>query len=108
MIHSTCANPWRRAHHLLAAVATILGAQGLPAQGARPQAPGAAQAAPVQATIGCRECKKPLTDPFDQAIGTCEDCRAKLDRGSQAATAVTNSAPGKDKNAHVGRTPNDA
>jgi S-formylglutathione hydrolase FrmB len=33
MIHSTIAHPWRRTHNLLAAVATILGARGLPAQG---------------------------------------------------------------------------
>jgi hypothetical protein len=33
MMHSTRAHPWRRAHNLLAAVATILGARGLPAQG---------------------------------------------------------------------------
>jgi len=33
MIHSTSAHRWRRAHNLLAAVATIFGARGLPAQG---------------------------------------------------------------------------
>ena len=33
MIHSTSTHPWRRAHTLLAAVATIFGARGLPAQG---------------------------------------------------------------------------
>src|SRR5215471_7866920 len=33
MIHSTNVRPWRHAHSLLAAVATILGARGLPAQG---------------------------------------------------------------------------
>jgi tetratricopeptide (TPR) repeat protein len=38
---------------------------------------------------GCRECKKPLPDPFDQAIGTCEDCRSKQDRAAQASTGAT-------------------
>lgn len=61
---------------------------GVPA--ARPQAP----AAQPQSHAGCRECKKPLTDPFDQAIGTCEDCRQKLERPPQAQveTAVMSTA----------------
>jgi tetratricopeptide (TPR) repeat protein len=54
----------------------------------RPQA-AAAQA--QAATVGCRVCNKPLTDPFDQAIGTCEECRQKLERSAQTETAVTNS-----------------
>jgi tetratricopeptide (TPR) repeat protein len=57
------------------------------------QQPAGAQA---QAHVGCRECKKPLTDPFDQAIGTCEDCRQKLEQPArnqaQVATAVMNTA----------------
>jgi len=61
---------------------------GMPA--VRPQA----AAAQPQAHVGCRECKKPLTDPFDQAIGTCENCRQKLDRPPQAQveTAVMSTA----------------
>ncbi len=31
--------------------------------------------AEVQAVVKCKVCGKPLTDPFDQAIGTCDDCR---------------------------------
>jgi tetratricopeptide (TPR) repeat protein len=64
----------------------------MPAATPRPQAPAAAAAPQAQAPVGCRECNKPLTDPFDQAIGTCEDCRKKLERSSQTATAVTNTA----------------
>ncbi|MBN1209348.1 MAG: zinc-ribbon domain-containing protein [Myxococcaceae bacterium] len=51
--------------------------------GAQPAAP------PVQAPPGCRECNKPLPDPFDQAIGTCEDCRQKQDHASQASSGAT-------------------
>ncbi|MFT3837168.1 MAG: tetratricopeptide repeat protein [Myxococcaceae bacterium] len=29
----------------------------------------------VAAVVKCKSCGKPLTDPFDQAIGTCDDCR---------------------------------
>ncbi|WP_224245156.1 tetratricopeptide repeat protein [Hyalangium gracile] len=58
-------------------------------------APGAAAAAgaPVQAPVACRECNKPLTDPFDQAIGTCEECRQKQDGALPPLTAVTQSSP---------------
>ncbi|MDY7224872.1 tetratricopeptide repeat protein [Hyalangium rubrum] len=65
-----------------AGAAAAPGAPATAAPGARPQSTPAA-------TVGCRECNKPLTDPFDQAIGTCEDCRQKVERASQAATAVT-------------------
>lgn len=36
---------------------------------------------PVEATAGCRDCGKPLTDPFDQAIGICDSCRGKAKSG---------------------------
>jgi len=49
------------------------GGPGAAPQSFRPQAP--APSAPAPSVVGCRECNKPLTDPFDQAIGTCEDCR---------------------------------
>ncbi len=32
--------------------------------------------------VKCRTCGKPLTDPFDQAIGICDDCRDKVDSAS--------------------------
>jgi tetratricopeptide (TPR) repeat protein len=70
---------------------------GVPPQAAMPQAPAPMPRAPVQAPVGCRECNKPLTDPFDQAIGTCEDCRNKLQAGpasaAAAATAAASPAP---------------
>jgi cellulose synthase operon protein C len=59
-----------------------------PAQGARPQDPLAGSGAQAQATPGCRECGKPLADPFDQAIGTCDDCRGGQDRSAQVSPAT--------------------
>ncbi|XXF75624.1 tetratricopeptide repeat protein [Myxococcaceae bacterium GXIMD 01537] len=46
---------------------------------APPAAPSAAAAGGVQATSGCRECSKPLTDPFDQALGICDTCRDRAE-----------------------------
>ncbi|MDC0708518.1 zinc-ribbon domain-containing protein [Stigmatella sp. ncwal1] len=48
--------------------------------------------APDSARVGCRECNKPLTDPFDQAIGTCEDCRQKAKPADEAAPAAAAAA----------------
>lgn len=48
------------------------GGAGAAPQSFRPPAP-----APAPAPAACRECGKALNDPFDQAIGTCEDCRSK-------------------------------
>jgi len=81
--------PPRRTSGVVAAV------PGVSPQAARPQAPAPAPAAspPVQAHVGCRECDKPLTDPFDQAIGTCEDCRNKLQAGPGSAAAAASSSP---------------
>jgi len=42
----------------------------------RPAMPVAAPA-PVAAPKSCRECGKSLVDPFDQALGACEDCRRR-------------------------------
>jgi len=64
------------------------GGPGMPPQAARPQAPAPAPSAPVEAPVGCRECNKALSDPFDQAIGTCEDCRRKLDQPSVPTQAT--------------------
>ncbi|MBS1150800.1 MAG: putative adventurous gliding motility protein [Myxococcaceae bacterium] len=43
--------------------------------------PMAPPPAPASHTTGvkCRTCSKPLTDPFDQAIGICDECRSKVD-----------------------------
>lgn len=55
---------------------------GVAPSAARQPSPGGAtpanEAAPV-ATSGCRECGKPLTDPFDQALGICDSCRARVE-----------------------------
>jgi predicted Zn finger-like uncharacterized protein len=60
-----------------------------PAQPASPPAPSQvpirtsmpvaapAPVAPAAAPKACRECGKSLVDPFDQALGACEDCRQK-------------------------------
>lgn len=37
--------------------------------------------APAQTGPACASCGKPLTDPFDQALGTCDDCRQKTQSG---------------------------
>ncbi|MBL9037179.1 MAG: zinc-ribbon domain-containing protein [Archangium sp.] len=43
-----------------------------------PPAPSApAFGAPAASDIKCRSCGKALSDPFDQALGTCDDCRSK-------------------------------
>ena len=39
--------------------------------------------------IKCRTCGKALTDPFDQAIGVCDDCRSQVDAGAAGASAST-------------------
>ncbi len=60
--------------------------------GAAPSMP-APSVPPVQSPVGCRECNKPLADPFDQAIGTCEDCRSKAERAPQESTAILGGNP---------------
>lgn len=39
--------------------------------------------------IKCRTCGKELTDPFDQAIGVCDDCRSQVDGNAAAGDAPT-------------------
>lgn len=50
-----------------------------PAAPARLAAPApAAAAGPAQVMgVKCRSCGKEMTDPFDQALGVCDDCRNK-------------------------------
>ncbi|MBJ6764208.1 zinc-ribbon domain-containing protein [Myxococcaceae bacterium JPH2] len=62
--------------------------------GQRTPAPVAASPAQAEATSGCRTCGKPLTDPFDQALGMCDDCRQRAPAPSPAV--VARSAPGTD------------
>jgi predicted Zn finger-like uncharacterized protein len=54
-------------------------AQPAPAPAAAPvrAAMPVAAPTPVAAPKNCRECGKSLVDPFDQALGACEDCRQK-------------------------------
>ena len=33
--------------------------------------------AQASSTPACKSCNRPLTDPFDQALGTCDECRSK-------------------------------
>ncbi|MFY2564226.1 zinc-ribbon domain-containing protein [Corallococcus terminator] len=57
----------------------------------------AAAIAPKPATMGCRTCDKPLMDPFDQALGICDDCRQREPAGGaapKAAVPVPVAAPG--------------
>ncbi len=35
----------------------------------------------------CKSCGKVLTDPFDQALGTCDDCRSKVQDSTESAGA---------------------
>ncbi|QRN94002.1 zinc-ribbon domain-containing protein [Archangium violaceum] len=55
---------------------------------ARAQAPVAAPAATPKA---CRECGKSLVDPFDQALGACEDCRQRLQKSTAAPVSEVRS-----------------
>jgi len=50
-----------------------------PAPAAAPVRPAMPVAAPAPAATpkSCRECGKALVDPFDQALGACEDCRRR-------------------------------
>lgn len=38
----------------------------------------ASGAAPTQGGARCRDCEKPLSTPFDQSLGLCEECRLAL------------------------------
>ncbi|MDP3152569.1 MAG: tetratricopeptide repeat protein [Archangium sp.] len=66
-----------------------------PPPASRPSAPKALRAPsfpskPADATavgVKCRTCGKDMTDPFDQALGVCDECRNK------SAESVTSEAP---------------
>jgi len=51
-----------------------------PAPGVAAPAPAPMAPAPAAIPRGCRECGKPLVDPFDQALGACEDCRQRAQK----------------------------
>ncbi|WP_257458496.1 tetratricopeptide repeat protein [Archangium lipolyticum] len=54
-----------------------------PAQPQAAPAPVRAQA-PAATLKACRECGKSLVDPFDQALGACEDCRQRIQKSTAA------------------------
>ncbi|MCE9667196.1 zinc-ribbon domain-containing protein [Myxococcus stipitatus] len=77
-----------------APVARVSSAPGAVPVSVAPPAAGRAPAAPAAkpATMGCRACNKPLTDPFDQALGTCDECRQR-EAPSSAPRAKTEPPP---------------
>ncbi|NBD10868.1 zinc-ribbon domain-containing protein [Corallococcus silvisoli] len=50
-------------------------------------------AAKAEAHANCRSCGKVLTDPFDQAIGSCDDCKQRETGSSRDASASVVVAP---------------
>lgn len=48
-----------------------------PMPAAHAHTPAAPSATPQVAGVKCRTCGKEMTDPFDQALGVCDDCRNK-------------------------------
>jgi predicted Zn finger-like uncharacterized protein len=46
-------------------------------------------AAPTSTASQCKSCGKVMTDPFDQALGICDDCRNKVQQPVGAATPDT-------------------
>ncbi|KFE62219.1 tetratricopeptide repeat protein [Hyalangium minutum] len=79
---------------------SMAAAAGPAPQSFRPPPPAPAPApAPVQAPASCRECGNPLPDPFDQAIGTCEDCRNKQAAPPQEPPPEAAAAPERSSSA---------
>ncbi|MFZ5440986.1 MAG: tetratricopeptide repeat protein [Myxococcota bacterium] len=66
-----------------------------PAPPARLAAPAPAPAAPAAQVVGvkCRSCGKEMTDPFDQALGVCDDCRNKTAEVSASSAAAESPFP---------------
>jgi predicted Zn finger-like uncharacterized protein len=58
-----------------------------------PPPPSELAPAAQTATLGCRQCGKPLTDSFDQALGLCDGCRARSAAAQAPAEAELPSAP---------------
>ena len=53
------------------------GAPKGPSFPARAPSPAPAAEAPAAVGVKCRTCGKEMTDPFDQALGVCDECRNK-------------------------------
>lgn len=69
-----------------------------PARLAAPAFPG--KAAPSQAAdraqvvgVKCRSCGKEMTDPFDQALGVCDDCRNKTAEAAASESPFPSAPP---------------
>ncbi|MET0405449.1 MAG: tetratricopeptide repeat protein, partial [Cystobacter sp.] len=58
----------------------FFGAPPEPVPAPAPPAPAPARSSPSAIPKDCRECGKPLVDPFDQALGSCEDCRHRIQK----------------------------
>ncbi|RKG79552.1 zinc-ribbon domain-containing protein [Corallococcus terminator] len=69
----------------VAASASSAGGVSLGRMSAR--APAAAPAK-AETHANCRSCGKVLADPFDQALGVCDDCRQRDPMGSSEASVV--------------------
>jgi len=62
---------------------------GAPPPGA-PNASAELDALTGGATARCKSCGKSITDPFDIALGTCDDCRSKQQERVDGPTPDTN------------------
>jgi predicted Zn finger-like uncharacterized protein len=71
-----------------------------------PSFPGKPSEAAARAEVigvRCRTCGKDMTDPFDQALGVCDDCRSKtVDSAGDAASAPTSAQPAAPRAAPAG------
>jgi Tfp pilus assembly protein PilF len=57
-------------------------------------------ATPATTGAKCKSCGKSISDPFDIALGTCDDCRSKQQGGIDGPTPDTN--PGRSERVDVG------
>ncbi|RKH37758.1 zinc-ribbon domain-containing protein [Corallococcus sicarius] len=68
--------------------ATASGGVSLGRMSARAPAQQAAPPAQTEAHANCRSCGKALTDAFDQALGVCDECRARNPADPRDASVV--------------------
>jgi len=61
-----------------------------PSRASQPAAGPGAMAAPA---VKCKQCGKVLTDPFDQALGICDDCRNSQSGASALSPADSTGRP---------------
>lgn len=60
--------------------------------------------APAPAGATCKSCGKAISDPFDVALGTCDECRSKQQTGVEGPTPDSNA--GKSERVDVGAISN--